>query len=88
MMDQIHDFEWRFLHVRLKWPFSVTSWGRTPFHNKAVGGVEGSLHMMWLGLDVVLDAPGKNLDFEKDCSSVGLHAIYEVDHYHLQPLGA
>ena len=87
-MDQILDFVKRVLHVRLKWGLSVTSWGRTPAHNKAVGGVEGSLHMMWTGLDVVLESPGQNIEFEKDCSSVGLHAIYEVDHYHLQPSGA
>jgi hypothetical protein len=43
--------------------------------------------MMWTGMDVVLDAGGQNADFEKDCSSVGLHPIYEQDHYHLQPSG-
>ena len=86
-MDQILDFVKRVLHVRLKWGFSVTSWGRTLGHNMAVKGVAGSLHMMWTGLDVVLDISGKNIDFEKDCSSCGLQAIYEEDHYHLQPSG-
>jgi len=85
-MDQVVDFIKRVLHVRVKWAFSVTSWGRTPAHNVSVGGVVGSLHMMWTGMDVVLDAGGQNADFEKDCSSVGLHPIYEQDHYHLQPI--
>ena len=87
-MQRANDFVRRVLDVRLKWDFSVTSWGRTPAHNKAVGGVEGSLHMMWTGLDVVLEIAGKNLDFEKDFASCGLQAIYEQDHYHLQPSGA
>jgi len=64
---------------------SVASWGRTPKHNKDVGGVEGSIHMLWLGCDVVLDEMKKNLEFEKDCRVVGLVAIFEGDHYHLQP---
>lgn len=64
---------------------SVSSWGRTPKHNKDVGGVEGSIHMLWLGCDVVLDEMKKNLEFEKDCSILGLVPIYEGDHYHLQP---
>jgi hypothetical protein len=64
---------------------SVSSWGRTPKHNKDVGGVEGSIHMLWCGCDVVLDEMNKNLEFEKDCSTLGLVPIYEGDHYHLQP---
>ena len=66
---------------------SVSSWGRTPKHNQDVGGVDGSIHMLWLGCDVVLDVMKKNLEFEKDCSKVGLVAIFEKDHYHLQPAG-
>jgi len=86
-MDQILDFVKRVLHVRLKWDFSVTSWGRTPARNTFVKGVAGSLHMMWTGMDIMLDGQQKNVDFEKDCSSAGLQAIYEQDHYHLQPSG-
>lgn len=86
-MDQVLEFIKRVLHVRLKWDFSVTSWGRTPSHNTFVKGVPGSFHMMWTGMDVVLDVQQKSVDFEKDCSSAGLQAIYEQDHYHLQPSG-
>ena len=41
--------------------------------------------MLWLGCDVVLDEMKKNLEFEKDCSKLGLVAIFEKNHYHLQP---
>jgi hypothetical protein len=43
--------------------------------------------MVWGAVDVVLDDQQKNVEFEKDCSAVGLQAIYEQDHYHLQPSG-
>jgi len=75
------------LLLRCRWSFSVTSWGRTEKHNKAVGGVDGSYHLMWLGLDVELDENKKSVTFEKDCSLVGLVALWEGDHYHLQPAG-
>jgi len=68
-----------------KWRGSVSSWGRTPKHNKDVGGVDGSIHLLWLGLDVVLDEMKKNIDFEKDADRLGLVAIFEGDHYHLHP---
>lgn len=63
----------------------MTSWGRTEARNKSVGGVPGSYHLNWLGLDLVLDEQRKNIDFEKDCVIFGLFAIFEIDHYHLQP---
>jgi len=75
------------LLLRCRWDFSVTSWGRTEKHNKDVGGVPGSYHLLWLGLDIEFDENNKNVDFEKDCSLVGLVALWEGDHYHLQPSG-
>lgn len=86
-MIGVFDFIERVVLVCAKHRGSVSSWGRTPKHNKDVGGVEGSIHMLWLGCDVVLDVMEKNLLFEKDCSQVGLVAIYEKDHYHLHPAG-
>ena len=65
---------------------SVSSWGRTPKHNKDVGGVENSWHILWFGCDVVLDLMEKNEKFESDAKELGLKAILEGDHYHLQPL--
>ncbi|MBM4338993.1 MAG: hypothetical protein FJ110_05580 [Deltaproteobacteria bacterium] len=68
-----------------KYRGSVSSWGRTPKHNKEVGGVEGSYHLIWLGCDVVLDEMKKNPGFEKDAEQLNIRAIMEGDHYHLQP---
>jgi hypothetical protein len=64
---------------------SVTSWGRTKKHNKDVGGVQNSYHMLWISCDVVLDTMEKSEEFEKDSASLGLLALLEGDHYHLQP---
>ncbi len=66
---------------------SVSSWGRTPKHNKDVGGVDDSFHLLWVGCDVVLDDMKKWAPFEKDAELLGLVAIFEVNHYHLQPKG-
>jgi len=71
--------------LRTKWFFSVSSWGRTVTRNKALGGVEGSNHLLWLGLDAILEPMVKNIDFEADAAKIGLQAIFEKDHYHLQP---
>jgi len=79
------DFIEQVVFVCCKHHGSVSSWGRTPKHNKDVGGVEGSIHMLWMGCDIILDEMKKNLEFEKDCSILDLVAIFETDHYHLQP---
>lgn len=79
------EFASRCLIIALRWSGSVTSWGRTEKRNLSVKGVPGSNHLLFLGMDVILDEQKKNFDFEKDCGKLGLHAICEVDHYHLQP---
>ncbi len=79
------DFIERVVFICSKHRGSVSSWGRTPKHNKDVRGAEGSVHMVWLGCDVVLDDMKKNLEFENDCSKLDLVALYEENHYHLQP---
>ena len=66
---------------------SVSSWGRTEKHNKDVGGVPNSYHLLWASCDVVLDVNGPDTGFVSDCQLMGLRAIWEGDHYHLQPLG-
>ena len=85
-MDSI-EFAMRCLLVCLKWRASVTSWGRTVKHNEGVGGDTNSLHLLWLGMDVVLDLMEKNTEFEKDCAKLKIVAIHKSDHYHLQPSG-
>lgn len=79
------DFAMACMLVCLKWRGSVTSWGRTEERNVFVGGQPGSLHLNWLGMDIVLDEPGKNTEFERDCAALGVSGLYEEDHYHLQP---
>jgi len=86
IMDVV-SFIWPVLTLRAKYQFSVSSWGRTVKHNKDVGGVAGSDHLLWLGLDVILEPMEKNLDFEMDCSKVGIIPLFEQDHYHLRPKG-
>jgi hypothetical protein len=65
---------------------SVTSWGRTTEHNAKVGGVPGSAHRFFLGLDVVYDAPAPHDHTrDSDAARLGLLVIHEGDHDHLQP---
>jgi hypothetical protein len=65
---------------------SVTSWGRTPKHNKAVGGVDDSAHLLWTGADVVYDG-GMEADPLRDrlAARLGLMLVHEGDHDHIQP---
>lgn len=79
------DFILRCVQLCSKYRGSITSWGRTPKHNKDVGGVENSCHMIWIGCDVILDEMVKNNAFESDADAMGLKPILEGDHYHLQP---
>ena len=79
------EFGMRCMLVCLKWNASVTSWGRSEKRNIFVHGVAESYHLLFLGMDVILDDQKKDLAFEKDCSKLGLTALYEQDHYHLQP---
>ena len=64
---------------------SITSWGRTPKRNKAVGGVDDSAHLLWTGADVVYDA-GMAADPLRDrlALRLGLKLIHEGDHDHVQ----
>ena len=71
--------------LRVKWNFSVSSWGRTTKHNKDVKGMDGSTHLLWLGVDIILEPMVKNKAFEDDAARLSLTAYFEKDHYHLQP---
>lgn len=74
------------LCLAVRFRFSVTSWIRSPLRNKQVGGSENSWHMSALGIDVVLD-PGENeTEFKREAERLGLKALDEGDHIHLQPL--
>ena len=71
------------------WGGSTTSWGRSKIHNEAVGGVSGSAHRFWRGLDVVYDDKATFTNPKRliDATRLGLLLIPEADHDHLQPLG-
>ena len=58
----------------------VTSWYRTPWHNKKVGGVRNSRHLLGLAFDVapVNDATRHALN------KIGFaYILKESDHYHV-----
>lgn len=65
---------------------SVTSWGRTVDHNKAVGGVRKSFHLVDLAVDLVYDHPIDEPTARELARSLGLKLIRETDHDHLEPL--
>jgi hypothetical protein len=83
----VGDFAERLVLVALVVPFSVTSWGRSPKHNAAptVKGHPDSWHLLWLGVDAVLDNPADGESFERQCGRLGLRVLNEGDHYHVQP---
>lgn len=63
---------------------SVSSWIRTPKHNKDVGGKINSNHLDGLGLDIILDNPKDKAKFCKRVNEMGLHWLDESDHIHVQ----
>lgn len=67
---------------------SQTSGYRTQAHNAEVGGVNNSLHLVGLAVDVVYDNPISSGFRESIAKRLGLLLIEEGDHDHLQPIGA
>lgn len=74
------------LRLRLQFKFSCSSWGRTPAHNKAVGGVPNSHHLTWTAMDCVLDDPiHDSVKFVEAAHAAGLQAdCSDKDHIHLE----
>jgi len=62
---------------------SVTSWGRTPAHNAAVGGTPNSRHLAWLAVDVVYDVPQDLETVEAAAKRWDLLVLRESDHDHV-----
>jgi len=63
---------------------SVTSWLRSKKHNEEVGGHPESLHLVGLAVDVVFDSHGQKMDGIHMAERLGLLAIDEGDHVHVQ----
>ena len=78
------DFMSRVLELCEHFGASVTSYYRTPKHNRAVGGVPHSKHLTAEACDVVLDDPRQLTDAIAAARRAGLVAIPEADHLHLQ----
>ena len=66
--------------------FSVTSWIRSRRYNTDVGGVPGSLHLLGLAVDVVLENREELSEFMADSRRLELVVFVEEDHIHLQDL--
>lgn len=69
----------------MKHKCSVSSWIRTEKHNEKVGGSSNSQHLLGLAVDLVPD----DTDWDPiviDLLRLGLKAIKEKDHIHVQAL--
>lgn len=73
--------------LRLRFPFSVTSWGRTPEHNAALGdAAKASQHLEFTAVDIEFDqgaAPNAGA-FVAAAREHGLEVVREGDHWHLE----
>ena len=80
-----------FLQARMslaaRFRFRETSGYRSPKSNKRERGVEQSAHQYFLGVDVVLEENEPRLAFKIAAERLGLKALDEEDHVHLQPAG-
>lgn len=64
---------------------SVTSWIRTIKRDKAVGGVTITRrHTTGKAVDIVLDDPRQNPAFVAAAIAMGLRAVIESDHIHVE----
>ena len=65
-------------------PAGILAWGRTEKRNAAVDGHPASRHMVWMAVDVVLDEPEEHHRLMEDAMALGLKAINEGNHIHIQ----
>lgn len=82
-MDVI-DFALALVEYRKQLPCSVTSWGRDPAHNHAVGGAANSKHLHDLAADVVYPADVAITHRIDTARRLGLILRAEPDHDHLE----
>ncbi len=78
-----------FFHALFRIPIDpgtlLTSWWRDPRVNRSVGGLTNSFHLWALAVDVVAPDPAHLIGHARE---VGLDAIDEGSHVHLEPIGA
>ena len=74
----------RLMALAGRFRFRVTSYYRSPQSNTDAGGVDDSLHQYWLAADIMLEDPTQSKDFAYAANRLGLIAIIEPDHIHLQ----
>jgi hypothetical protein len=72
------------LGLAARFKFSVTSWGRSVKHNVAVGGLDDSLHLVWLAMDIELDDPGDKAAFVLAAKRQGLIVVDDGGDLHVQ----
>ncbi len=84
---QLIDFLTRLQHVRVGPSIRLTSWYRDEVTNRRVRGAPDSQHLLGLALDLV----GKEFELRQlvlEVLAVGVIAVREVSHVHLQLLPA
>lgn len=86
-MRRYSQFNWGMFYLREQFPtMSVTSWGRSPGHNLAVGGKADSQHLAWTACDVVWDE-GTRPELpvlQHEAAKMGLEVDREADHDHIE----
>ena len=70
--------------LNTRFAFSVTSWFRSTNRNKLVGGHANSLHLVGLAVDIIVDNPAQAQELTSFAHQLGLLAIVEKDHVHVQ----
>jgi uncharacterized protein YcbK (DUF882 family) len=67
-------------------PFTVSSWGRTVSHNRAVGGAEQSQHLVWTAADLVPQGAMSMAELHDAAVASGNfgYVLDEGDHVHVQ----
>lgn len=86
-MMTFNDFTITILTLKAEFNFSITSWLRSKQRNIKVGGNVESFHLCGLGIDCVVDNSADKGPFIKRARRLGLDAVDEGDHIHLEPAG-
>ena len=80
----LSEFMYIMAAICFRWQCSVTSWIRSHKHNKDVGGMDDSLHLWGLAVDIVPDDWDNLQWILADIKEAGLHYLVEDDHIHVQ----